>query len=1057
MRFFLNGVQVNVQIGFSLTEVLDENKDSGVVTLQANNVETEYAPMQTFTIDFEDSQTPNKVMYILGDSVSIYSTNPKTFLHRLTLTQNIASLDKLALKNSVFSQPSDVDFRCLFSSTNFNSNPSQAGSFVYFASGSINYEANFWCDSFQLDTRTIYSLFKLKCKFYQLVAEYDFDTKTIAPTPLGGFIECNNLNFVNSNGYLSFDVLLDGVLVGTINQAITASQYYFGCEIDCPQLDSIIQTLKTQNKTGTITLCVHDYLTNGTKFTDVTYFADSASSTGYYCNIFVTMQIEINAKRNYFSVYDVLQLIVNRYQQTATIGSGTSATTLNKRLTPFSLPTSGDLYNLLTNTIAPNFVFTQCTIYEAVAEIFKLYNAIFTLDENNVLGIEYFVENIQTSVTPTGLVRSITSEKYNNRLLTNYQNAKQLMSFPNYGGFAPLRSNALGVPEKNDHIFKVPFTIDTIKEVFVNCGFYISNMPSSAYSSFQSSNTQLNLEISNFVVEYSLWTTLNEDKDIPINGNYQTIGKNNTIYYTKGTDYIQVCGYYSDYLNFEIQTFGNVLNGALNRFFGRMNIPTTGSVIAISYTGIVSNDWSTINMSANYYALIDGRIEIESLYKKYDGEYMVNQANGSIDLTNLLSNVFGLSHRIGNATLVYTAPIQSSYSACIHKGDYIIQDNEKWVANVCTYTFYDKGVIANIEFSKNFNMLAYRTKLNKEKRLTNISNELTIKSEDNFIDYCYFSSGTKTPDSTEVDEIFYSTNYFYQALSFSFANILLGNQNTYEKCYVDYISITTTDLSGNIFTYEINNQTYGTQAIYIPTLKYAGGNSLCFEMQFNEPMSAGYSTQVYQDGWWIFSGTNYFTNVVLYTGQDGFADIFSFKMHSNGENKVMSNLFPLTSSSINVPDNWNVIGNLKIWTYKMPNEIFGLNYQISFLPLPNRELIDFIYPKFLSESYLITKKIRNISNLSIYINSDYTLSYGVNTSKGIGTKLAITNITSNFLEDTQILNIQITHASYTGLNYGWSLCDEDGNVLFASNDGGFQSTQDYTTKNIYFITKNKRL
>ena len=40
---------------------------------------------------------------------------------------------------------------------------------------------------------------------------------------------------------------------------------------------------------------------------------------------------------------------------------------INKYL--YNLPTSGDFYNTLKNTIAPNFSFTQSDLYSAIAQV----------------------------------------------------------------------------------------------------------------------------------------------------------------------------------------------------------------------------------------------------------------------------------------------------------------------------------------------------------------------------------------------------------------------------------------------------------------------------------------------------------------------------------------------------------------------------------------------------------------------------------------------------------------------------------------------------------------
>ena len=42
----------------------------------------------------------------------------------------------------------------------------------------------------------------------------------------------------------------------------------------------------------------------------------------------------------------------------------------------FKLPTSGDFYNTLKNTIAPNFSFTQCNLYDGITNWTLNYNGV---------------------------------------------------------------------------------------------------------------------------------------------------------------------------------------------------------------------------------------------------------------------------------------------------------------------------------------------------------------------------------------------------------------------------------------------------------------------------------------------------------------------------------------------------------------------------------------------------------------------------------------------------------------------------------------------------------
>ena len=136
------------------------------------------------------------------------------------------------------------------------------------------------------------------------------------------------------------------------------------------------------------------------------------------------------------------------------------------KLQQFYLPEEGELYDLLKSTIAPNFTFTQLTFYECVAEVFRLFDSIFTIDSDGVLGITYFNQANKTvrNFDFSGVNIALSEDKYTNALQTYYQEAKQKLTFPNNKNYIRARSSELGIPEQQDHYIILPHSIHSVEK-----------------------------------------------------------------------------------------------------------------------------------------------------------------------------------------------------------------------------------------------------------------------------------------------------------------------------------------------------------------------------------------------------------------------------------------------------------------------------------------------------------------------------------------------------------------------------------------------------------------
>lgn len=147
----------------------------------------------------------------------------------------------------------------------------------------------------------------------------------------------------------------------------------------------------------------------------------------------------------------------------------------------FKLPTSGDFYNTLKNTIAPNFSFTQSDLYSAIAQVYLYLDGVPTLDENGVLGIEYFNDNnssLKYQDSPNDIVKTVTEDRYANGLITDFQKGDKdtPLVFPCKNGLAITQCLDIGATSLNDS-----------GTISANSSKVINLSTQGGYSSFQGS------------------------------------------------------------------------------------------------------------------------------------------------------------------------------------------------------------------------------------------------------------------------------------------------------------------------------------------------------------------------------------------------------------------------------------------------------------------------------------------------------------------------------------------------------------------------------------------
>ena len=744
-RFVIGGQEVNVEISPTLVETLDESLDNMTINLEINDNPKPYKPLES-PVRVYDNNTLIAEFLISSDTVELAGTNPNRYKHTLSLIQNSQRLTKNLIRNTVFS--TSLEYA--------NSiNKKIGGNWRYV--GPIG--------TFAVDNNTAtYDLSDINVQLFKLHINFDVyyaTSRIYADEQQVGSqqdpeweenyyysIRKREINkwsdFCSNYPKITFSITGDAEV----------KEWQLDSTLKDNQILSIPNEILTwiqQHNSGTLTVSVS--LDIPTSQWGVTALNPRIHYHQVNHPIFIKLVFDCIVDFVDYSVYDVIDTLLKQYQK------NTKAYNINNDgfIQPlFLLPTeqhNPDLYNLLKNTNSPNFIFTQSSIFDALDEIFRLFDATFRIDKDGYLDIEYFNEHSPTLMTNSkiaGRSSSLGEERFANRLVTFFQNTKVDDKFPNSNNenaTACVRSKSLGVPGMNDFVFEVPKPINFIKRVLLS-GNFVTNQAEKIsdpyyigiaynYYTFSNQDTKRTIDITPLVVESSIWSLL------PVTGSYNPfnpeLSQESALSYEKGSKYIEISNYYNitnenALLNNQIAILTNVYKYATMLIYGLNSL--TGWNFSAS-----NIDWKNVRLAVDYEALTDGKLVNESIDYKYDGEILTNQDNGSIDINKLGLNMVGLSLKLGQPTLTMTQKF-TNWNDRIKKGQYFIDstDGSRWVANTCSYTLVTNDIVqATIEFVKNFNGLASRIQLNKEKRLSNISNELTVKCEENYGEYIFYS------------------------------------------------------------------------------------------------------------------------------------------------------------------------------------------------------------------------------------------------------------------------------------------------------------------------------
>lgn len=1110
MRFYmyLEGawVEKKAQLMAMSEDAMDETLDTASVQIFFDERQYPYPPRTLCKIEhgYYDCGVKTEVSYYFTatDAVTIQVLDPRAFKHVLTLVQTTRELSHHALPNMVFTQPRERTASTYFCCENainvahyyqqWSSQPqgyyawkgfttrsyivsagthdygarvgipspywleclpmtahSQVGKAVIrlkqkamFVSGTATSPKGEWKDvNRALAYPSAYFTPKLQVYHHKSdVGKLDNDGQFKDTKSIILSVPITSVTWTDDGGIYELSA-------SDISKINSYTSGYLACELITEHTGETTDEM-VGPVSGEFVECLFDRL-----FVDESEFTSNGIQS-----VFAYVSLELTYKRA--TLADVINKIAKR-QQCAYDNS------INDTL--FHLEDDGsDDYELLSTTESPEFSFSGSTVFEALSEVLSTVDALprfegdgtgeggfkLTLDYYNKTGSE-----IDASTKFTAYSSNATEQKFDNSMITSYQNAEMVSHFPGKPlegspKYARARVASYGIPELSDYVLAVDKPIKFINRLWLKsqCAYNAVFDSGKTYSwgEFQPvtqaiKNIPFPVDVASFVFDETTYSSaLAQGGKYPNNYNHNIRIQYNCLKFKKGGMTIQCGNKATNEYNNVYGVLWNCWQAGKDRAIGRYclnnRVPATASDSSMpqhpNFVMSFCDEWKfkDVWFSCEYGTDASGRLEVESPFAKKDGEARVSSSSASVDIGKLGLNMLGVALRSGEPTMTCGQAL-SSWDNRIRVGQVLWLPNqtgasgtgEKWVATKASYTTFDAdgGVDAikgTIQFAKNFNGLSKRIALDQSKRLWNIDRGISDLCEVNVMTYVYALMGHYNRTFSDVSDS--DMPISDAVLGGLFMKALSPNTGTHTD-----ISYATLSSSGS------NNE------VYIPLNVYGSGNCVCFEAKMGDPISAGVKMTASTDGstyWWAtdtwqkaVGNTYYYGTDVKYADDEGYAETFSVTYY-NADDLATSENFPEVDWSGGKPSSKFAITGMEF--DKQPNEIFGLNYEIAFLSKHHKKDNEVFFSKLFFDSFTASKK-STLTGLLFYYSTSEDDYYSQADTKGKGSVLPVTASVANastafwiaFTAD--LLPIESKSVTMKAI----AICDQNGNILVSAN------------------------
>lgn len=695
----------------------------------------------------------------------------------------------------------------------------------------------------------------------------------------------------------------------------------------------------------------------------------------------------------------------------------------------YELP-NGELKKELESIIAPDFFFTNESVYDCLFDIYSYLDAVPRLDENNRLTITYlndYSEEKDIKAKLVGYNSKLKDTHFTNGLLTYYQNSRidKTCFTPNKNQFRRVASNNVGVlGDSSQYKIMTDQKIDYIKHLYLHFEKDLGiNVNDSVKYSFENGFLE-SIDRANTCLTDEVWSTL----DCPIlDESYGNENQLNRMHYKQGEKTIAFMQQTTNGI-FTVNSIHSLLVNQLALYLGFdatwVKVSTDPNPREIYY-------------QIEYKPQLSGVAKVESPQTKELGEERITQSSSGALLSKMGKNSLGQAIITGNPSRSVSVQV-SSFDKRFKVGEYYTdEDNEKWVINKASTTIFNDFCIQTLQLTKNFNNLSMFIRQDKQKRFSEISTSITAKSEDVYTDYIYFSSN---PIDMATETIHLSNAFIKQSLINTFSSVSAVECNLDLICmtpYADGESIFNEEIKIGKEESEVVNEDY---YISVPFVKYGYGNTINYEMGFDNPVSGGTLLGQYAYDWFT---DKYKIIYSKYTDNFGFLDNFDLTFRCSTEQDIETYKYLPYIKKQTAESGFWCGGFTKLNYYKKPNEIFGLNYQICFLgSSPTKDLLG---DYFIKNSSFITGK--NESELYIYVNGNYNIL----DMKASGEELSpIKYVSTTTDKETGAIILNLGVGATKDYD-SWCVCDADKNLVMAFNNsianGEYFKIYFYTNKN----------
>ena len=1037
INYYLNNRLVKIDTNACFVSTQDETLDSGTLILEWDNMPNAILPQTKFRI--EDTSNNDVWDFVIkkDDVEVIKKGTSQLYQHNLTVEQNTSSMTKHCLRDSVFAQPTQ-DKKCVIHShghmmVHYNTETNEFetdGHMIMPMKSSSPYEEAYYRTKVYISSREKFNTISFKVE--SMLQKFN------SINVLNGLMTITRDSVrTKYNGHFTLYLRLNKY--DNENDA-TPSDYY---DFEIPAQATEFLLTGGYMHEGWYELVYREnpefYELSQSDISFNRNTSELVKDDTDYPTLLGMVTIEAQFNTYYWTLYDVISQLrkqnmreFNRHSENAL----------------FNMPT-GDCANFLQSIVAPEFKFNSVDVFTAVSEVLNYVDAVPTIDRTNHLAFE-FLNDIGTYYNgyANDRKKSLEDTYFVDALISNYQNGKQPtpVDYPARKVYRRVTANTLGIVARESYIMQVPHQIDYIQDCYIELTSQLQ-IRYDAYLIYDFMTVNQEILYENVVLPYgrinikealyesTLYSTLSIGSE---NSGYPN--QKNTLQYSRGSNEIKIGVFDYSYNNPNQEYI--VMNKAIDLCVRNLFTAMDGTFSKVFQQPTQPSLWN-MRYSITYFGIFDGRMKQESREHRYNGSVFAAQSSANTDLNRMGTNMEGLIAKLGNEETNIQFDM-SAYGSRIKKGSCFIDSNGfKWIATSVKTTFSTSSskVFNEVNFTKNYNGIGKFTSINQEKRFYEISNQLTSKGYDCITEYIYFS----TEAITDNDDKFGMTNTMMRIL----LNGTLTDMPEYQANYAA------------VETYDYEDVYVARPQVQIPLHIYGAGNSLCFEMGYEHPLSAG--TTLSGDGSIDGKLSN---DAVMYSGDNGFAEKLDAKIYA-ASNSTASDEFPLIPTAL--LNNSSLLLTIDEYKYfKRSNEILHFNYQIAFMPhrkTTNTDIYggkrDIVEDVFIGQALVNNNAIipnrKKFGDLWLYISENESDQYSIRDIKCRGTKL--TRI-GTYLSITHqaygrgYIDIEITSSSPTYQSgYSWAIGDENGNLLIGVNKK-FSDTKHWR---LYFAASGNKI